>query len=58
LLRYANGHTNAVPKARLMNSRLLANEIHDGTTEVRENRERDASLGRKHTVYDECGRKA
>ena len=30
-----------------------ANEIHDGATEVRENLERDASLGRKHAVYDE-----
>src|ERR1700744_61086 len=30
-----------------------ANEIHDGATEVRENFERDASLGRKHAVYDE-----
>jgi len=27
--------------------------IHDGATEVRENFERDASLGRKHAVYDE-----
>jgi hypothetical protein len=26
VLRYAKGYTNAVPKARLMNSRLLANE--------------------------------
>src|SRR3954447_19678383 len=30
-----------------------ANEIHDGVTEVRENLERDPSLGRKHAVYDE-----
>jgi adenylate cyclase len=30
-----------------------ANEIHDGATEVRENLERDFSLGRKHAVYDE-----
>src|ERR1700747_2178985 len=30
-----------------------ANEIHDGATEVRENLERDASLGRKHAIYDE-----
>jgi adenylate cyclase len=30
-----------------------ANEIHDGATEVRENLERDASLGRKHALYDE-----
>jgi adenylate cyclase len=30
-----------------------ANEIHNGATEVRENLERDPSLGRKHTVYDE-----
>jgi adenylate cyclase len=30
-----------------------ANEIHDGATEVRENLARDASLGRKHAVYDE-----
>src|SRR3979411_3073651 len=30
-----------------------ANEIHDGETEVRENLERDPSLGRKHAVYDE-----
>jgi adenylate cyclase len=29
------------------------NEIHDGATEVRENLERDPSLGRKHAVYDE-----
>jgi adenylate cyclase len=29
-----------------------ANEIHDGATEVRENLERDSSLGRKHAVYD------
>jgi adenylate cyclase len=29
------------------------NEINDGATEVRENLERDASLGRKHAVYDE-----
>src|SRR5882757_9923835 len=28
-------------------------EIHDGATEVRENLERDPSLGRKHAVYDE-----
>src|SRR4030081_2801045 len=30
-----------------------ANEIHDGATEVRENFERDRSLGRQHAVYDE-----
>jgi len=30
-----------------------ANEIHDGAAEVRENLERDASLGRKHALYDE-----
>src|SRR4051812_35725064 len=30
-----------------------ANEIRDGATEVRENLERDRSLGRKHAVYDE-----
>jgi adenylate cyclase len=30
-----------------------ANEIHDGASEVRENLERDAALGRKHAVYDE-----
>ena len=30
-----------------------ANEIHDGTAEVRENLERDPSLGREHAVYDE-----
>jgi adenylate cyclase len=30
-----------------------ANEIHDGATEVRENLERDPSLGRKHALYDE-----
>lgn len=30
-----------------------ANEIFDGATEVRENLERDPSLGRKHGVYDE-----
>ncbi len=30
-----------------------ANEMHDGATEVRENLERDPSLGRKHAVYDE-----
>jgi adenylate cyclase len=30
-----------------------ANEIHDGATEVREDLERDPSLGRKHAVYDE-----
>jgi adenylate cyclase len=30
-----------------------ANEIHDGVTELRENLERDSSLGRKHAVYDE-----
>jgi adenylate cyclase len=29
------------------------NEIVDGATEVRENLERDPSLGRKHAVYDE-----
>ena len=30
-----------------------ANEIHDSVTEVRENLERDAALGRQHAVYDE-----
>jgi adenylate cyclase len=30
-----------------------ANEIHDGANEVRENLERDPSLGRQHAVYDE-----
>jgi len=30
-----------------------ANEMHDGAAEVRENLERDPSLGRKHAVYDE-----
>jgi adenylate cyclase len=30
-----------------------ANEIQDGANEVREHLERDPSLGRKHTVYDE-----
>jgi len=30
-----------------------ANEIHDGATEVRENLERDPSLGRKHALYEE-----
>jgi adenylate cyclase len=30
-----------------------ANEIQDGAIEVRENLERDASLGRKHALYDE-----
>ncbi|OAF15641.1 adenylate cyclase [Bradyrhizobium centrolobii] len=30
-----------------------ANEIHDGAAEVRENLERDPSLGRKHALYDE-----
>ncbi|MEH2513354.1 adenylate cyclase [Nitrobacteraceae bacterium AZCC 1564] len=30
-----------------------ANEIFDGVTEVRENLERDPSLGRKHALYDE-----
>jgi adenylate cyclase len=30
-----------------------ANEIQDGATEVREDLERDPSLGRKHAVYDE-----
>ncbi len=30
-----------------------ANEIHDGAAEVRENLERDPSLGRKHAIYDE-----
>ena len=30
-----------------------ANEIQDGVVEVRENLERDPSLGRKHAVYDE-----
>ena len=32
---------------------IPANEIQDGATEVRENLERDPSLGRKHAVYDE-----
>ncbi|MDQ8730036.1 adenylate/guanylate cyclase domain-containing protein [Bradyrhizobium sp. LHD-71] len=30
-----------------------ANEIYDGAAEVRENLERDPSLGRKHALYDE-----
>ena len=30
-----------------------ASEIHDGATEIRENLERDASLGRQHAVYHE-----
>jgi len=30
-----------------------ANELNDGASEVRENLERDPSLGRKHAVYDE-----
>jgi adenylate cyclase len=30
-----------------------ANELQDGAKEVRENLERDSSLGRKHAVYDE-----
>jgi adenylate cyclase len=30
-----------------------ASEIHDGANEVRENLERDPSLGRQHAVYDE-----
>ncbi|WBL80218.1 adenylate/guanylate cyclase domain-containing protein [Bradyrhizobium xenonodulans] len=30
-----------------------ANEIHDGAAEVRERLEQDASLGRKHALYDE-----
>ena len=30
-----------------------ASEMHDGATEVRENLERDPSLGRKHALYDE-----
>ncbi|MCK1384431.1 adenylate/guanylate cyclase domain-containing protein [Bradyrhizobium sp. 21] len=30
-----------------------ANEMFEGATEVRENLERDASLGRKHALYDE-----
>jgi len=30
-----------------------ANEIHDGASEVRENLEQEASLGRQHAVYDE-----
>jgi adenylate cyclase len=34
-----------------------ANEILDGATEVRENLERDPSLGRKHAVYDEMREK-
>src|ERR1700751_3099908 len=29
------------------------NEIHNGATEVRENLERDPSLGRQHAIYDE-----
>ena len=29
------------------------NEINDGATELRENLERDPSLGRKHAIYDE-----
>jgi adenylate cyclase len=36
-----------------------AKEIHDGATEVRENLERDLSLGRKHAPsLTRCGRKA
>jgi adenylate cyclase len=34
-----------------------ANEMHDGATEVRENLERDPSLGRKHAIYDEMREK-
>ena len=30
-----------------------ANEIHDGATEIRENLERDPSIGRKHAVFDD-----
>lgn len=30
-----------------------ANEMQDGATEVRENLERDPSLGRKHAIYDD-----
>src|ERR1700679_1915518 len=30
-----------------------ASEIYDGATEVRENLERDPSLGRRHALYDE-----
>jgi adenylate cyclase len=30
-----------------------ANEMHDGATEVRENLERDPSLGRQHVLYNE-----
>lgn len=30
-----------------------ANEIHEGAAELRENLERDPSLGRKHALYDE-----
>jgi len=30
-----------------------ANEMQDGATELRENLERDAALGRKHALYDE-----
>jgi adenylate cyclase len=30
-----------------------ANEMHDGATEVRENLERDPSLGRQHALYNE-----
>jgi adenylate cyclase len=32
-----------------------ANEIHEGATEVRENLERDPSLGRKHAGAPQCG---
>lgn len=34
-----------------------ANEMQDGATEVRENLERDPSLGRKHALYDEMREK-
>lgn len=34
-----------------------ANEIQDGAAEVRENLEQDASLGRRHALYDEMGAK-
>lgn len=34
-----------------------ANEMHDGAIEVRENLERDPSLGRKHAIYDEMRKK-
>jgi adenylate cyclase len=34
-----------------------ANEMQDGATEVRENLEQDAALGRKHALYDEMRQK-